>query len=70
MSNFRCALPHRIVSDCDLIFLVSIGPLGIFLHDLERVIAPDCTVRSCDDVNGKIELADFVEFLSEDCGEA
>ena len=63
------AFPHGVVEHGHLVLLVGIGPLGVFLHDLHRVVAPNGAMRGGDDVDWEVEACYLLEFLRKDSGE-
>ena len=69
VGDFGGAFPHGVVGHRDLVLLVGIGPLGVFLHDLQRVVAPDRAVRRGDDVELEVHAGNFLQFFRHHHGE-
>ena len=61
-SHAARGIPHRIVNDGDLVFLVSFGPILIFGDDFQGIFAPDDTVARANHVDRDTHLEDFIDF--------
>ena len=64
VSDLCGTLPHGIIGDGHLIFLIAVCPFCILLHDLQLVVPPDRTVAGGDDINGKVQPYDLLDFFA------
>ena len=56
-------IPHSVINDRDLVFLVIRRPLQVFFDYLRRVLPPDDPVTGADDIDRQPQSHDFPDFF-------
>ena len=63
LRHFARTVPHGVIDDGYLVFLIIIGPFQIFIDDLQRVFPPDDAVARADHIHRHIQSHDLFYFL-------
>jgi len=65
LSQLSRAVPHGVVKNRDLIFLIVVGPSQITLHDLQGIVPPDHTMTRADCLERQIQPDNLVDFFCD-----
>jgi len=63
--HFTGRLPHCVVDEGNLVFLVIGSPGLVGLDDLQGIVTPDHTVAGADQVNRQPQVQDFFDFAGD-----